>query len=324
MQRRARYVLVLMVVGACGQPAAEVDTVPWGGAGSTDATGPGATTEPDADDAYPPAITSASAGSTSTDGGSDGDETSDESTAGMPPLPCDPGFSFDPEALGSGSLTYVSFTAPRPLTWVEVVAEGPGVAQWGSLQIEGGDPWTWTWPVTDLAPGQWTFSFSHGDPAQTIATCQRWVSDTGLPPPLPGEPPPPDADCGPGQVCGDVGPGGGTCDVCPMVGACLDPASPYGPGGPGPWSCLDSAGCAPEAGMCQIWCPGEPCNEEAHPDGCPQGVEACFVFATYSSYEEACRSCCESRFHEPTGEFACWDAAYSLCRYPTDCGLPLW
>ncbi len=63
---------------------------------------------------------------------------------------------------------------------------------------------------------------------------------------------------------------------------------------------------------------------EAHPDGCPQGVESCFVSASYNSYEEACKACCESRFHEPTQEYACWDEAHSLCRYPTDCGLPLW
>ena len=37
---------------------------------------------------------------------------------------------------------------------------------------------------------------------------------------------------------------------------------------------------------------------------------------------EACRQCCESRFHTPTGQYACWDNTYNICRYPTDCGQP--
>lgn len=256
----------------------------------------------------------------SADGGS-GEAGSDDGTV---PSPCDPGFGFDPQALGSGSITRVSFTADEPLTFVMVTASGPGVATIGALEIMGSAPWTWTWPVTDLAPGVWTFSFAHDDPSVTIATCQREVDDTGLPPGLPDDPPPPSGDCGPGQVCGDMGPGGGSCNHCPMVGDCLEPAAPYGPSGPGAWSCLDSASCEQADGICRIWCPGEPCNAQAHPDGCPQGVEACFVSATFDSYAEACASCCESRYHEPTGEYACWDPAFNLCRYPTDCGLPLW
>lgn len=258
------------------------------------------------------------------DGTSVGDDADGSGDDGTVPLPCDPGFSFDPDPPGSGTITWVGFTDPSPLTFVEMEATGPGVASRGSLEIAASDPWTWRWPFTDLAPGIWTFTFSHGEPPVTLGSCQREVLDTGLPPDLPGDPPPPTGDCGAGQVCGDAGPGGGTCDYCPMVGDCLDPPSPYGPSGPGDWSCLDSAGCNEGDGVCRIWCPGEPCNEEAHPDGCPQGVETCFVSATFTSYEEACASCCESRFHEPTGEYACWDPAFNLCRYPTDCGLPLW
>ena len=61
---------------------------------------------------------------------------------------------------------------------------------------------------------------------------------------------------------------------------------------------------------------------ERHPDGCPQGVESCFVPAGITDYEEACRQCCRGRHHAPTGEFACWDDAINLCRYPGDCGRP--
>ncbi len=71
-----------------------------------------------------------------------------------------------------------------------------------------------------------------------------------------------------------------------------------------------------------MWCPGEPCDTVRHPDGCPQGVESCFIDAHITNYEEACRACCESRHHAPTGEYACWDATHNMCRYPGDCGLP--
>lgn len=272
-----------------------------------------------------PASTSGSTGDSgdetpvSTSDGADG-----SSDGGTVPLPCDAGFSLSPDPPGSGSITLVGFTHAEPLTFVELDASGPGVAIEGDMEIVGSDPWTWQWPVTGLAPGVWTFSFSHGETPMTIGTCQVQVLDTGLPPDLPGDPPPPPGDCGAGQVCGDQGPGGGTCNYCPMVGECLDPPSPYGPSGPGEWSCLDSASCNEGDGICRIWCPGEPCNNEAHPDGCPQGVESCFVSAGFTSYEEACASCCESRYHAPTGEYACWDSAFNLCRYPTDCGLPLW
>ncbi len=302
--------MILGLGTACGIEPPEVGPSGVASFGTSDAMGD------DSDGSTgvePPAPTSM--------GGADGDSSSDGGTV---PLPCDAGFVIDPSPPGSGSITTVGFTADEPLTYVALAADGPGVAEMGGLEIVGSEPWTWQWPVTGLAPGVWTFSFAHGEPSMTIAQCEIEVLDTGLPPDLPGDPPPPSGDCDPGQVCGDPGPGGGTCDLCPMVGDCLDPPSPYGPGGPGEWSCLDSASCNEGDGVCRIWCPGEPCNDQEHPDGCPQGVEACFVSGSFSSYEEACASCCESRFHEPTGEYACWDPAFNLCRYPTDCGLPLW
>ncbi len=280
-------------------------------------------TEANGEDSDP---TGADAGADGTAGGSGAQGTSDGGSRGDGTIlwPCDLGVALDPDPPGTGTITWVDFTHQEPLTFVELTMSGPGIATRGALEVIGGDPWTWRWPVTDLSPGVWMFSFAHGESAVTIATCQFEVLDTGLPPPLPGEPPAPAGDCDPGQVCGDLGPGGGTCDRCPMVGDCLEPPAPYGPGGPGTWSCLDSASCNADSGQCRIWCPAEPCNEEAHPDGCPQGVEACFVSGSFASYEQACRSCCESRYHEPKGEYACWDPAFNLCRYPSDCGLPLW
>ena len=66
----------------------------------------------------------------------------------------------------------------------------------------------------------------------------------------------------------------------------------------------------------------EPCDNVAHPDGCPQGVETCYVDPTLTDYEEACRQCCNSRYHQPLGLYACWDETYNICRHPYDCGTP--
>lgn len=240
-----------------------------------------------------------------------------EQTTGEP-LPCDDRFAFDPDPPGTGTFLKVLVSDPEPLVFVDLQASGPGQASIMFDDVVANNPFTWAWDVTSLAEGVWTFTFLAGDPQQTVGQCQVYVHDTGEPPP------PPMGDCD-GKVCGDDDGNGGYCQTCPMVGECLDPPSPYGPSpDQSPWECLDNAGCHEESGNCTIWCPGEPCNMEAHPDGCPQGVESCFVSASYTSYEEACKACCESRFHEPTQEYACWDEAHSLCRYPTDCGLPLW
>ena len=232
------------------------------------------------------------------------------------PLPsCAPGFSFQPSALETGAINHVAFTFHEPLAYVEMETQGPGSSQQGALAITTEDPWTWSYPMTFDTAGVWTFTFRAGDPSVIYGTCTRHVADTGAPPALPS------GSCD-GKVCGESDGMGGTCTSCPMVGTCLDPPSPYGPSGPGSWACLDNAGCQ-DWGQCQIWCPGEPCDSNVHSDGCPQGVEACFVDPHVASYEEACKTCCESRHHAPTGEYACWDGAFSLCRYPGDCGKPL-
>jgi hypothetical protein len=269
----------------------------------------------DSADSADSADTSDSAGTTTatTDSG-DGD--SGDGDTGEP-LPCDPDFTLSPDPPGTGTLLNVAFTDPEPLAFVDLQASGPGSATISWSGITTNDPWTWNWSVTNLTPGVWTFTFGAGEPWAPLATCQANVLDTGEPPD------PPEGDCA-NKVCGQDDGMGGKCQTCPMVGDCLDPPSPYNPDGKGEWSCLDNASCTEDSGTCRIWCPGEPCNEAEHPDGCPQGVEACWVDASISSYEEACKTCCESRYHEPTGEYACWDEAYNLCRYPTDCGLPLW
>jgi hypothetical protein len=251
-------------------------------------------------------------------GDGDGDPTTTTGDGDGDPLPCDPDFTLTPNPPGTGSLLNVAFTDPAPLTYVDLTASGPGTATIQGAGITTSDPWTWNWSVTDLTPGVWTFTFGAGDPWVTMASCQAQVIDTGPPPD-----PPPMGSCD-NKPCGADDGQGGICETCPMVGDCLDPPSPYGPNGMEQWSCLDSASCNPDSGTCRIWCPGEPCNNAEHPDGCPQGVEACWVDGSITSYEEACKACCESRYHEPTAEYACWDEAFNLCRYPTDCGLPLW
>lgn len=268
-----------------------------------------------------PATATTTAASTGTHGstssGVGGTSNSGSSTGAA--LECDAAFAFSPDPPESASALIVSFTDPAPLAYVDLQTQGPGQASIAFVGISTENPWTWDYEVVGLAPGVWTFVFSAEMPAKEFGRCQVAVLDTGDPAGTSGG----GGACA-GKVCGDDDGAGGTCQTCPMVGSCLDPPSPYGPGGKESWACLDNAGCESDSGLCKIWCPGEPCNEAEHPDGCPQGVEACFVDASFTSYEEACKSCCESRYHEPTGQYACWDEGFSLCRYPTDCGLPLW
>ena len=210
--------------------------------------------------------------------------------------------------------TYAS--SAEAYVWVGLDVVGPGNAEIGPVDITGGDgSWAWSFDLALSAAGTWTLTFTADEGARAIASCQLAVADTGTSPGLPD----PEV-C----LCGETDDDGSTCETCAMVesagGACLDPPSPIHPSGSGTWACLDSAGC--DGDLCRIWCPGEPCDTVAHPDGCPQGVEACWVDPSITDYEVACRSCCESRHHAPTGEYACWDDTYNMCRYPGDCGTP--
>lgn len=253
-----------------------------------------------------------SAGAADAGGGADGGPAGASGSGGA--LSCDSRFSISPDPPGTGTLTKVGFTDASPLTYVKLDVTGPGTATTVWQGITTTKPWTWTWAVTNLTPGVWTFTFSAGSPQAPIASCQKSVLDTGTPPP---PPPPPTSSCA-GKVCGDDDGAGGKCTACPVVGSCLSPPSPYGPSGPGTWSCLDNAGCLQNSGLCKIWCPFEPCDTQKHPNGCPNNTEACYVPAGTTSYEEACKTCCES---PPRN--SCWDSTYSLCRYPGECGTPL-
>lgn len=233
------------------------------------------------------------------------------------PIDCDTAFRFDPAASGTGEVNQVSYRHIEGLTHIGLTVSAPSEVGRVAISGEGGLN-IWTFPVAFHEAGIYDVAFTAEMGGRVLGTCRVSVADTGPPPDL--EDPP---DCT-GRVCGESDGAGGTCSRCPMVesegGACMDPPSPIGPGGPGPWSCLDSAGCT--GGGCVIWCPGEPCDTERHPDGCPQGVESCFVEPGITDYEEACRTCCRARHHAPTGEFACWDDAINVCRYPGDCGMP--
>ncbi|MCA9663501.1 MAG: hypothetical protein KC486_34545, partial [Myxococcales bacterium] len=277
------------------------------------------------------AITSASAGATSTgsstgDGdsaggtssGSGGVSASAGSTAtttsgGLPELPCDPGFVLSPLPAETGAVLKASFTHAEPLTYIDMVFSGPGVAEVVGAGITSSDPWTWAFDVALPSPGVWTASFLAGDPQATVATCQVHALDTGAPPDVTAGDSGDSGDSGGECLCGE----GDGCEFCPMVGACLDPPAPIGPNGPGmTWECLDNAGC--DGGSCKIWCPFEPCDAEKHPKGCPNNTEACWVPSWMESYEEACKHCCET---EP--QSSCWDEDYNVCRYPGECGTPL-
>lgn len=268
---------------------------------------------------------------TSQDGGSEGDAGSardagarDALVDASAPLVCDPGFSFAPQPAETGEILEVTFTTTdEGYAYVDLRVEGAAASeQTGMTLLSGQSPWAWMWYVALHGGGIWTFTFTARSPSEDIASCQIEVADTGPPPDLPVLPGP---DCT-NKVCGEDDGDGGICTRCPMVasegGQCMDPPSPIGPSGPGPWDCLDSAGCEDWGPVCRIWCPGEPCRTDLHPDGCPQGVETCYVDPSLTDYEEACRQCCESRYHEPLGLYACWDDTYNICRHPYDCGQP--
>ena len=224
---------------------------------------------------------------------------------GSTALPCDPGFGLSPDPPETGSVLTVSFTDPQPLVYVDLQVSGPGSATVTWAGMTSSDPYTWTWDVTGLSAGVWTFTFSAGEPQQPLASCQRDVIDTGPPPP------PPPAGCE-GKYCGDDDGQGGLCtdSPCRLVGSQLANPSPCGPSPQqSPWQTLDSAGCV-NGTSCRIWCPYEKCS------GCPNGTEAVWVPPSETSYENACKSACEALG-------ACWDTQLSLCRNPGDCGTPL-
>lgn len=233
---------------------------------------------------------------------------------------CDDGFYFEPADPETGLILWIHYTHPtEAFVYVGFTVVGDGAAELGGVDVVGGgDVYHWRVPAALHGGGLYTASFTADDGARVVASCSFRVRDTGPPPDLP------DLGTCEGRVCGETDGAGHRCTDCPVVGTCLDPPSPIHPGGPGSgtWSCLDSASCLEESGLCRMWCPGEPCDTVRHPDGCPQGVESCFIDAHITNYEEACRACCESRHHAPTGEYACWDATYNMCRYPGDCGLP--
>ena len=247
---------------------------------------------------------------------------------GVGALPCADGFMFVPSPAETGAVNEVTYqtSAAGSYAYIGFAFSGPGAVAQGHLEIGGSRATAlrFSVPTTFATAGRYHVAFSEEMGANLLAECDFTVIDTGAAPELPGGPPP-TGDCT-GRVCGESNGAGGTCDLCPMVasagGACMDPPSPVGPSGPGPWSCLDNASCTGD-GQCRIWCPAEPCNKAAHPEGCPQGVEACWVDAHITDYEDACRQCCRSRRHFDIG-YACWDDAFNVCRYPGECdGRPL-
>ena len=248
----------------------------------------------------------------------------------MPPemLPCDMGFDFDPSSLRTSQVLTAHFRADVGHAYIGFDIQGPGNVIQGPTEYESGSrPFHWYSDFTVNAGGVYTVSFTRQDgentPTIIVGSCQIRVMADGSPPPIDM---PPAANCQ-DKVCGDDDGAGGKCSTCPMVGSCLDPPAPVGPGpGQAPWACLDNAGCNEEQGFCVVWCPFEECLYEDS-GGCPQNTEGCVVPSWVTSYEQACQMCCESRFHNRPGspghnQYACWDSAINLCRYPGDCGKP--
>ena len=225
---------------------------------------------------------------------------------GGAPLPCDECFTFLPDPPGTGSVLSVAYTHASPLTYVALVVVGPGNPNVLGAGISTSNPWTWDYDVTGLTPAVYSFEFWAGQPSARVASCQRLVHDTGAAP---------DAGAGGSSGAGGGGGSGGHC--CHLVGTQLSNPSPCGPSAAAsPWQTLDNAGC--DGDKCKkIWCPFEKCDSSKYPSGCPQGTESCWIDDSFTSYEGACKSCCEAYG-------ACWDSALGTCRHPGDCGKPIW
>ncbi|HMR74186.1 MAG TPA: hypothetical protein PKD61_03710 [Polyangiaceae bacterium] len=276
--------VVLFFAGALCLAACsgDQDSTPGTASGGTGGTGTGGTGASVADSSFP-------------SGGSGGT-----------PQPCDAGFVLTPDPPTTGSVLRVAFTDSQPLTYVDVRVTGPSTPTVTGAGITTKAPWTWNWDVVGLGAGLHTFEFWAGEPQEKRASCVRMVADTG---------PAPDAGSGGSSGSGGGGGAGGHC--CKIVGTQLKNPSPCGPSASSsPWQTLDNAGCN-AAGCQKIWCPFEKCDAAKYPGGCPSGTEACFINDSFSSYEDACQSCCQ-------GFGACWDPNLSMCRHPNECGKPLW
>jgi hypothetical protein len=119
--------------------------------------------------------------SASMTGGSDSSGGESSSSTGAPlPLPCDPGFSFDP-AEPTTATFYVIATHEDPLAYVDLTVVGPNTAEATYVAVVAEDPWQWRWRVTGHVAGVYTFSFgnaaSEGGPVTVHSTCQREVVD---------------------------------------------------------------------------------------------------------------------------------------------------
>jgi hypothetical protein len=97
-------------------------------------------------------------------------------------LECDADFSFSPANPAPGVAFSASFTDPVGLTWVGMVAEGPGGATVNGSNFQvtedmPGGPYHWTYDFAGLAAGVWTFAFTHREtengPDLVRGTCQK-------------------------------------------------------------------------------------------------------------------------------------------------------
>ena len=81
------------------------------------------------------------------------DDAADDATTPDVPLPCDPGFAWDPRPAYAGAVLSVSHTADAGYTNVGLRLAGPGAPAATFVSVTGTGPWTWIWSVADHAAG---------------------------------------------------------------------------------------------------------------------------------------------------------------------------
>ena len=100
------------------------------------------------------------------EGDSGGSSEGGDSTTGVEPVVtnCDPGFALTPMTPVAGAPVHVAFTAAVPHVYIGLWVDGPGQTSQDNFEIDGNGgngPWTWSWDVDGLTPGEWTLTFVH-------------------------------------------------------------------------------------------------------------------------------------------------------------------
>lgn len=122
-----------------------------------------------------------SAGGGNASGGQGGQGGHGDQGGGGGSLPCDVGFSVNPDPPVGGQPFVVSYTHLTPFVFIELVAVPP-VTSLALVEASAGPPAVWRWEVV-ADPGSYTFTFQHrreeGGMIVTEGSCSLVVGGDG-------------------------------------------------------------------------------------------------------------------------------------------------